>query len=77
MPPRRPLRNPYGWTAPKVQMSAHPPPHRAAMGGRFSACLPVDAQRLGGRKEPVKKRVALSIFEAEMLITPNSSKCVV
>jgi hypothetical protein len=29
--------------------------------------LPVDAQRLGGGKEPVKKRVALSIFEAEML----------
>jgi hypothetical protein len=30
-------------------------------------CLPVDAQRLDGGKEPVKKRVALSIFEAEML----------
>ena len=27
----------------------------------------MDAQRLGGGKEPVKKRVALSIFEAEML----------
>jgi hypothetical protein len=43
------------------------PPHRAAMEGRFSACLPVDAQRLSGRKEPVKERVALSIFETEML----------
>jgi hypothetical protein len=37
------------------------------MEGRFSACLPVDAQILGGGKEPVKKRAALSIFEAEML----------
>ena len=36
-------------------------------GGAFSACLPADAQRLGGGKEPVKKREALSIFEAEML----------
>ena len=36
-------------------------------GGAFSACLPVDAQRLGGGKEPVKKRAAVSIFEAEML----------
>jgi hypothetical protein len=51
-------------------MSAHPPPRRAAMEGRFSDCLPVDAQRnkkLGGRKEPVKRREALSTFEAEML----------
>jgi hypothetical protein len=29
---------PPAWTAPTVQMSAHPPPHRAAMGGVF---LPV------------------------------------
>jgi hypothetical protein len=29
---------PPAWTAPTVQMIAHPPPHRAAMGGVF---LPV------------------------------------
>jgi hypothetical protein len=61
---------PPAWTAPTVQMSAHSPPHRVAMGGRFSACLPVDTRKdWGGRKELVKRRVALSTFEAEMLIS--------
>jgi hypothetical protein len=35
----QPIRmSPPAWTAPTVQMSAHLPPHRAAMEGRF---LPV------------------------------------
>jgi hypothetical protein len=59
--------SPPAWTAPTVQMSAHPPPHRAAMEGRFSACFACGRTKIGWGKEPVKKREALSIFEAEML----------
>jgi hypothetical protein len=36
-------------------------------GGAFFCLFACDAQRLGGGKEPVKKRAALSIFETEML----------
>jgi hypothetical protein len=64
----QPIRmSPPAWTAPTVQMSAHPPPHRAAMEGRFSACFACGRTKIGWGKEPVKKREALSIFEAEML----------
>jgi hypothetical protein len=39
----QPIRmTPYAWTAPKVQMSARLPPHRAAMGGRLSDCSSVE-----------------------------------
>jgi hypothetical protein len=38
--------SPYAWTAPKVQMSARLPPHRAAMGGRLSIFLSAEQRTI-------------------------------